>query len=255
MVGPCRLRVLVGCIAVATLLVAAGGTASAQLQTDINMAIGLDRSESVDQAERGNQAEALVAALTDERFLNAIRAGWHGRIGLSVFTWSSFNRTRPMVPWMVVANRADAEVAVGWIRDYQRLGPDTDHGNQTDIALALGVGTELLRRAPFQSTKNVLNIVSDGIDNFGRQAFLDRDTAVGSGITVNGLVHARGAAVEIVEEFFRREVIGGPYAFVQLARSPEDFSLAMLRKMLFEVAQLNRSSRPDGAGSMAVPRG
>lgn len=68
-------------------------------------------------------------------------------------------------------------------------------------------------------------------------------------------MHARGAAVEIVEEFFRREVIGGPYAFVQLARSPEDFSLAMLRKMLFEVAQLNRSSRPDGAGSMAVPRG
>lgn len=220
---------------------------------DINMVVALDRSESVDLNERTAQAESLAAALTDPRFLAAVQGGWLGRIGFAAMTWSSFNRTQVVVPWTLIAGPADAEAVVAALRDYQARGGDIGHKPQTDIALALGAGVQLLDAAPFAATKRILNVISDGIDNFGREAFVDRDEALAHGITINGLVHARGSAIPIVERFFERQVIGGPYAFVLSTPTPESFTGAMLRKMLLEIARANRSSRPDGSGSVRVP--
>lgn len=221
--------------------------------TDINMVIALDRSESVDLTERTAQVESLSAALTDPRFVAAVRAGWQGRIGVAVLTWSSFNRTQTVVPWTVIASRENSDAVVATLRDYQARGGDVDHKPQTDIALALGAGTAMLDAAPFPATKRILNVISDGIDNFGREAFVDRDEALAQGITINGLVHARGSAIPIVERFFERQVIGGPYAFVLSTPTPESFTTAMLRKMLMEIANAELSSRPDGSGSLRGP--
>lgn len=221
--------------------------------TDINMVVALDRSESVDLDERTAQVESLSAALLDPRFIAAVRAGWQGRIGIAVMTWSSFNRTQVVVPWTVIAGDDDTAGIVGILRDYQASGGDVEHRPQTDIALALGAGVELLDAAPFQAPKRILNVISDGIDNFGREAFVDRDLALEHGITINGLVHAHGSAIPIVERFFERQVIGGPYAFVLSTPTPETFTSAMLRKMLLEIASAGRSSRPDGSGSLKVP--
>jgi len=230
-----------------------GGAQPAVTTTDINMVVALDRSESVDLNERTAQAESLAAALVDPRFVAAVRAGWQGRIGIAVMTWSSFNRTQVVVPWTVIAGDQDAAGIVAILRDYQASGGDVEHRPQTDIALALGAGMALLTAAPFQASKQILNVISDGIDNFGREAFVDRDEALAHGITINGLVHAHGAAIPIVERFFERQVIGGPYAFVLSIPTPETFTAAMLRKMLLEIASAGRSSRPDGSGSMKVP--
>lgn len=221
--------------------------------TDINMVVALDRSESVDLAARAAQVESLVAALTDPRFVAAVRAGWHGRMGLAVITWSSFDRTHVVLPWTLIDGEAALAAAVVTIVDYQRGGADAEHKPQTDISLALSTGTRLLDSAPFQANKRILNVIADGIDNFGREAFLDRDEALAQGITINGLVHARGAAIPIVERFFENQVIGGPYAFVLTALTPEAFTGAMLRKMLLEIAAAGLSSRPDGSGSVRVP--
>lgn len=225
-----------------------GGRAGEPI-TDINMVVALDRSESVELLDRTAQIESLAAALTDPRFLASVRSGWQGRIGLSVMTWSSFDRTQVVVPWTVIAGMPDSEAVIGILRDYEVRGGDFTHKPQTDIALALGVGMQMLDAAPFPSSKRILNVISDGVDNFGRVAFIERDEALAHGITINGLVHAHGAATEIVERFFENEVIGGPYAFVLSTPTPESFTAAMLRKMLLEIAQANTSSRPDGSGS------
>lgn len=221
--------------------------------TDINMVVALDRSESVDLNARTQQVESLAAALTDPRFVAAVRAGWQGRIGLAVLTWSSFDRTRVVVPWTVLDGPEASAAIVETLRDYQARGADIEHKPQTDIALALSAGMRMLGAAPFQATKQILNVIADGIDNFGREAFIDRDLALNHGITINGLVHARGNAIPIVERFFETQVIGGPYAFVLTTPTPDSFTSAMLRKMLMEIADAGRSSRPDGSGSMRVP--
>lgn len=250
-------------LAVAALLsLSAGGHAVAQqaateavMVTDINMVVALDRSESVDLMARTAQVESLAAALTDPRFVAAVKAGWHGRLGLAVITWSSFERTHVVLPWTVVDGPEASEAIVATLRDYQARGADAEHKPQTDIALALSAGTRMLDAAPFQATKQILNIIADGIDNFGREAFIDRDLALSHGITINGLVHAHGLAIPVVERFFETQVIGGPYAFVLTTLTPESFTRAMLRKMLTEIAAAGRSSRADGSGSFRAGNG
>ena len=80
--------------------------------TDINMVVALDRSESVELLDRTAQIESLAAALADTRFLASVRSGWQGRIGLSVMTWSSFDRTQVVVPWTVIAGLPDSEAVI-----------------------------------------------------------------------------------------------------------------------------------------------
>src|SRR3546814_9617974 len=95
---PGRALGIVATLALAALLPAAIPPAAAQTagaavaDTDINMVVALDRSESVDYADRARQVESLAAALTDLRFVADVQAGWNGRIGLAVMTWSSFER-------------------------------------------------------------------------------------------------------------------------------------------------------------------
>src|SRR3546814_4585406 len=78
--------------------------------------------------------------------------------------------------------------------------------------------------APFPTTRRIINVIGDGIDNFGGDAFIDRDLALAQDITINGLVHARGSAIPVVVRFFEAQVIGGPYAFVIPVPTPESFA-------------------------------
>lgn len=220
--------------------------------TDMNIVVALDRSESVGLDDRAAQAESLAQALVDPRLLAIVKAGWHGRIGLAVMTWSSFKRTHVVVPWTVLSDRAAIDRVVDTMREYEMRGADAEHKPQTDIALALAVGTHMLTTAPFPTAKRILNIISDGVDNFGREASIDRDIALAEGITINGLIHARGHAIEVVKRFFEREVIGGPYAFVLATPTEASFTQAMLRKMLLEIASAQLSSRVVGSGSAAA---
>ena len=234
-------------ILVLLLLTLAGPAWSADKQrTDINMVVAFDRSESIDTEERRAQIDSLAAALLDQRFIDSVTSGYHGKLGLTVMAWSSFAQTETILPWIEIAGRADAEEAVRRIEWHQSKDPDVRHGKQTDIALAISDAVERLDRAPFFGSKQVVNIISDGVDNFGRFPMIDRDLALDRGITINGLVQARGAAVGIIKDYFKRQVIGGPSSFVQAAGKGEDFNRAMLRKMLLEVAALNGLVRADG---------
>ena len=93
---------------------------------------------------------------------------------------------------------------------------------------------------PWATRQSVVNVVADGISNIGRIATVDRDAALARGITVNGLIMARGKGIEVLSRYFRREVIGGPSSFVQVSASNEDFANAMLRKILLEMVRLRR---------------
>src|SRR3546814_15621239 len=95
---PGRALGIVATLALAALLPAAIPPAAAQTagaavaDTDINMVVALDRSESVDYDDRGRQDESRAAAMTDLRFVAAVQAGWNGRNGLAGMTWRSEGR-------------------------------------------------------------------------------------------------------------------------------------------------------------------
>jgi hypothetical protein len=207
---------------------------------DIAIAVSLDRSESIDAEDARAQIDGLVFTLRHPRFRDAVAAGWLGRIALTVVTWSSFGRHEVILPWMQIAGAGDAEVAAAVLElDYARQRV-ARHGTQTDVAFAIKVGMKQLERLPWAASKSVINVVADGISNIGRLATVDRDAALARGFTVNGLIMARGSAIEVLSRYFRREVIGGPTSFVEVSVSSEEFANAMLRKMLLEMVRLRR---------------
>ena len=77
------------------------------------------------------------------------------------------------------------------------------------------------------------------------QAAKPVDIAIARGITVNGLIMARGKAVPVLSRYFQREVIGGPAAFLQVSLSNDDFANAMLRKVLLEMVRLRQPNAAD----------
>jgi hypothetical protein len=205
---------------------------------DIAIVVALDRSESIDFSEARAQIDGLIYTLRNSRFRYAVGVGWHGGIALSVVTWSSFGRHEVILPWMWIANGKDADVAAAILElDYARQAT-SEHGPQTDVAFAIEVGMKQLDALPWPATKNVINVVADGISNIGRCARVDRNVAMARGITVNGLIMADGPAIDVLSRYFRREVIGGLGSFLELATSNDQFAAAMLRKILLEMARL-----------------
>ncbi len=207
---------------------------------DIAIVVSLDRSESIDMEDARAQIDGLIFTLRHSRFRDAVGAGWFGRIALSVVTWSSFGRQEVILPWMQIAGAGDAEVAAAILKlDYTRQRA-ARHGTQTDIAFAIEVGMKQIDTLPWAARQTVLNVVADGISNIGRVATVDRDAALARGITINGLIMARGSAIGVLSRYFRREVIGGPTSFVQVSASNEDFANAMLRKIILEMVRLRQ---------------
>ena len=224
------LAVLVLCSG--TNMVRAGGT-------DINMVVAFDRSESISIEERDAQVLGLVHALTDPGVIQAIQSGWIGQIGITVITWSSFRRSDVLLPWTSIADRADAEAAANQLLG-KEMGPFAiQHGRLTDIGFGIGTALQHLAEAPWFGRKQVINLVADGISNIGHDTIVDRNLAVSQGVTINGLVQGRGSAIEVLTSYFKRQVIGGPSAFVMSATDGPSFADAMLRKMELEIALLN----------------
>lgn len=215
------------------------GPASAQgFDTDLNIVVAFDRSESVTTVEATAQIEGLIYALAHPRLIAAIEGGFSGRIGLSVITWSSFGHWDVLLPWTMVGGPTDVARIVPVLEQDHRDRATRPFGPQTDVAFGLERATHMGRSAPFAAPWTALNIVSDGISNLGRVPMVDRDRALAEGMTVNALTFGRGSAERVLRRYFERYVIGGPRAFVVSALSPEQFAQATLRKMLLEIALL-----------------
>ena len=104
---------------------------------DVAIVVSLDRSESIYAEDATAQIDGLVYTLRHSRFRDTVGAGRHGRIALSVLTWSSFARKQVILPWTRIAGRADAEAAAVILErdhDRQRIAR---HGSQTDVAFAI----------------------------------------------------------------------------------------------------------------------
>ncbi len=218
--------------------------AQAAKPVDIAIVVSLDRSESIDAEDARAQIDGLVFTLRHSRFRDTVAVGWYGSIALSVVTWSSFGRHEVILSWTRIAGADDADAAATILElDYARQGV-ARHGTQTDVAFAIEVGMKQLDALPWKASKSVINVVADGISNIGRLAMVDRNTALARGFTVNGLIMARGKAIEVLSRYFQRQVIGGPAAFLQVSVSNDEFANAMLRKILLEMVRLRRPRMP-----------
>jgi hypothetical protein len=208
---------------------------------DANIVTAIDGSDSVGGAAMRLQLDGLAAALRAPSVIAAIRSGRSGRIGFAVFVWHTV--WVPVVPWTVIATAEDADAVARAVEArtdvslYEEALRSTTYfiGRLTDLSLALDHAGDLLAAAPFRADRAVLNVLGNGADNTGEPAAPARDRLLAAGTTINAV--AFGDDPELID-YFRREVTGGPGAFVLPAAPGRPLADLMRRKLLRDLIAL-----------------
>ena len=212
-------------------------TARALEPADLLLVIAVDVSRSIDEDEARLQRVGYVQALTNPRVIDALQSGPQRRIAVAYIEWAGENYQRVVVDWRAVGDKASAEA---FVAELQRTDPVS--ASWTSISGGIDFAVKLLERSPYAAPRQVIDVSGDGRNNHGRAASLARDDAVAKGVTINGLpiVNERAnfgrAAERDLDQYYEREVIGGPGAFVVLAVDFKSFGQAVLSKLIKEVA-------------------
>lgn len=212
----------------AGLLSAPAGAAECRLA----LLLAIDVSSSVDADEdvlqRGGLAAALISPQVVKAFFSADLP-----VALAVYEWSGRYNQELLIDWRLIDSRASLlDVA-------ETIGRSKRSHNEfpTAMGYALGYGAGVLARAP-DCLFRTLDMAGDGENNEGfppQTAYAEFPFA---GVTVNGLVvNAADYEAEVsLVEFYRRQVLYGPGAFLEIAQGFDDYERAMRRKLERELS-------------------
>lgn len=193
------------------------------------LALAFDVSRSVDAADYAVQRKGLVLALADPE----IRAAFlrpEDHVAIAVYEWSGRRHQEVVVGWTEVRSDADLDRVAETVAAREGWG----YGLPTAIGYALKFGRVLFEDAP-DCAARVIDVSGDGRNNEGMtpaDAYRREDFG---DILVNAL--AIGGHETDIVSYYRREVIRGRGAFVEVAPRHTDFPRAIRRKLLRELAE------------------
>lgn len=209
-------------------------------QVDLELILAVDCSYSVDQGEFELQAGGIAQAFRTQEVVDAILQGGHGAIAVTVLQWSSQLSQEVAVPWTLIDSRESAVALSLAIESMPRLTAD----GATSISAAVAASIRLFDLSPVRGLRRVIDVSGDGRNNNGPALRAARDTAVGRGITINGLAILN--EVQTLHLYFEQQMIGGTGAFVEVANRYADYPQAMARKLVKEIILLPVSKAPGG---------
>jgi hypothetical protein len=214
-------------LAAAAFLLAITGGASAHA-AGIALVLAIDVSESVSSERYVLQHDGIARAFETPQLIDAI-AAVPGGIEALVLEWSDPDKIRVTVGWTRIASLRAAAAFAASVRATER----TSHG-LTAIGSAMLAAAAAFDDMPEPAGRRVIDVSGDGMANFGVPPSTARDELVKAGITINGL--AILTEEPWLEDYYSQNVVGGPSAFVVVAKSFDSFAEAMLRKLVQEVA-------------------
>jgi len=209
----------------------AQGPSSAKTAVDVELILAIDASGSVDDDRFELQKRGFAAAFRNQKVLNAIRAGDHRAIGVFMLQWTGPPEQEIMVPWTYVSD----EISAGRVAALIEAAPRRLMGGGTSISGAIDYSVKAMATSPFRGTKRVIDISGDGANNIGRPAEQARDDAVRQGMQINGLPIL--TVEPDLDQYYRKNVIGGPGAFAIVAKTYDQYADAILRKLVTEISQ------------------
>jgi hypothetical protein len=232
--------------ALVLLLVFAGARPAHADGVDLMVILTADVSRSVDDGEFELQRKGYAAAVSDPRVLAAIRKGVNKAIAVSFIEWSGADEQKVVVDWQRLADEEDAGSIAAAI-----MAPPRSFTGRTSISAAIDFAVTRFPAAKWQSARRVIDVSGDGNSNAGRALTDARDDAVKKGITINGLAiinnrpdmvysthtHPPGG----LPDYYKKNVIGGPGAFLMVVTDFNSFADAMAKKMVKEIAVSERS--------------
>ncbi len=237
------LRLGVKCVIAAAAALLSAFAMAAEEDVDLLLVLAADVSRSVDQPKFQLQRDGYAAAIVNPRVLEAIRSGRNGRIAVCFVEWSGAVSQNVVVDWTAIGDLASAEQFSGRIREAARSFAD-----RTSISGGIDFAMAQFERSPFRSERRTIDVSGDGTNNSGRDVMSARNDAVAKGATINGLVILSETPLPWnpehtnppggLADYYRRNVVGGPGAFVLTAESFESFGKALIGKMIAEIAGL-----------------
>jgi hypothetical protein len=218
--------------------------ASAIERVDLELVIATDVSYSIDEAEARLQREGVASAFMSRAVVQAVRSGPLRKIAVAYIDYSSRAYNRVIVDWRVIHDEGSAAAFSRAL-----LAAPLGSGRHTSISDAVEFAAEMLATNGFDGTRRVIDVSGDGPNNFGRLVNHVRDEAVARGIAINGLpimnendrFNSRYYLPDL-DRYYEGCVIGGPGAFIVVARDFKDFARAMRQKLVLEIAGRSPSS-------------
>jgi len=238
-------RLAISALAAVVLVGSAGAAPAGQQQVDVALVIATDVSYSVDEDEARFQREGAIAAFRSPDVVKAIEAGSLGRIAVAYIDFSSYSTNKLIVNWQVVHDKESADAFADALAIARRT-----LGVQTSISSGLEMAASLLETSGFTATKRVIDLSGDGPNNEGHLVDRVRDEIVAKGIAINGLpIMTEADKFDVyylpdLDKYYAGCVIGGPGAFIQVARGFEDLARAIRRKLILEISDAGRPANP-----------
>lgn len=233
----CVSAVMAGDVAgVAAPRILADARPSAQ-PVDVELALAVDVSYSMDMDELALQREGYAEAITSREFLQALRGGIHGKVAVTYFEWAAAYDQTIVVPWRVIDGPESADSVAAEIR-----AAPLRRAARTSISGAIAFAMPLFETSGYKGLRRVIDISGDGPNNNGMPVTVARDEAVSRGYTINGLpimLKPRTAGmmdIENLDIYYEDCVIGGPGAFVVPIKTRDKFKEAVRTKLVLEVA-------------------
>ena len=220
---------------------------SAREYVDLELVIATDVSRSIDSDEARLQRQGIAEAFRSREVIDAIQSGVLQRIAVAYIDYSSQDWNKLVIDWRIIRDRESAYAFADTL-----LKADLTFGRRTSISDALEHAASIIDGNDIEGTRRVIDVSGDGPNNFGRFVDRVRDETIARQITINGLpiindrnnVFSRYNLPDL-DNYYRGCVIGGPGAFLVVARDFKDFAPAIRKKLVLEIAGL-QPAHPTG---------
>jgi hypothetical protein len=220
--------------------VTAVSAANGPVDVDLELILAVDISDSMNPEEQRLQRDGYASAFRHPDIVAAIQSGGIGRIAVLYLEWAGPAYQRVGVPWTIIGNSEDAYSVADALA---ALPFKTKPG--TSISASFLLAGELFASAKQRTSRQVIDISGDGVNNSGPPVAPIRALLVSKGIIINGLpiVLPNGAGDSnmsfgspFLERYYEDCVIGGSGAFIIGVEGMSRFATALRRKLVMEIA-------------------
>ena len=206
--------------------------AAQQVETDLELVLLADASGSIDADELAFQRQSYAVAITDPAVVSAIENTLYGSIAVTYVEWATNQST--VVDWTVITDMDSAERFAAAL-----IGPPRGASGRNAIGSALLYGMAQIDGNDIRGFRRVIDFSGDSMGNtYGPPITQARDEVVANGITINALPILRDGRFMGIDlpTAYEQNIIGGPGAFVMPAQSGPEFTDAVRRKLILEIA-------------------
>jgi hypothetical protein len=208
------------------------------LDVDVQLILAVDVSRSIDEDEAKLQRQGYIDAFTDRHVIDAMLGGEQHRIAVAYVEWAGSSYQQTIIDWTVIDSPQAAHAFADKLAEAPRSAE-----MWTSISSGILYCANKFDNNGFEAKRKVIDVSGDGRNNSGPDMATAREAVLSRGIAINGLpvVNDRpnfGRPPEKdLDVYYEQNVIGGPGAFMIVAKNFSDFTRAVRAKLIREISE------------------